>query len=169
MHCLAPCYLPILQEGSGWPEAIAKLVAHFHRPSQWENYVPTNKDLRCRSRINKTGQMAAFGYVLLWDGATSIMFYKPTDGFSEIWCWISCYKNNSCICSPPKVYANMLDLHSGFQFCHCAITVSAVLLLSRFIEKKSYWGCEKQPLEEFTVTLTGRWYIQLSTNLSSQF
>lgn len=72
---LAPCYLPILHESNDWPRAIAKLVAHFHRPSQGENYVPTNKDSRYRSRINKTEQMAAFGYALLWGNVTSIKFY----------------------------------------------------------------------------------------------
>lgn len=81
---LAPCYLPIPHEGGGWPQAIAKLVAHFHRPSQGENYVPTNKDSRCCSRINETGQMAAFGYALLWDSVTSIKFYKRADGFADI-------------------------------------------------------------------------------------
>lgn len=80
---LAPCYLPILHEGGNWPRAIAKLVAHFHRPSQGEHYVPTNKDLRYRSRINKIGQMAAFGYALLWDRVTSIKFYKCTAGFAR--------------------------------------------------------------------------------------
>lgn len=31
---LAPCYLPRLHEGSDWLRAIAKLVAHFHRPGR---------------------------------------------------------------------------------------------------------------------------------------
>lgn len=66
---LAP-RLPILHEGGSWPQAIAKLVPHSHRPSQGENYVPANKDSRFRSRINNTGQMAAFGYALLGDGAS---------------------------------------------------------------------------------------------------
>lgn len=77
-------YLPILHEGGDWPRAIAKLVAHFHRPSQGENYVPNNKDSRCCSRINKTQQMAAFEYALFWDGVTSIKFYTCRNGFADM-------------------------------------------------------------------------------------
>lgn len=89
---LASCYLPILHGSGGWPQATAKLVAHFLSPSRGENHVPTNKDLRCRSRINKTGQMEAFGHALLWDGVTSIKFYKCTDGFADIRCRVSWHK-----------------------------------------------------------------------------
>lgn len=81
---LALCFMPILHEGGAWPRATAKLVAHFHRPSQGENYMPANKDLQCRSRINKTGQMTTFGHALPWDSVTSIQFYKCTDGFAHM-------------------------------------------------------------------------------------
>lgn len=81
---LAPRYLPILHEGGGWPQAIAKLVAHFHRRNQGGNYVPTNKASRCCSRINKTGQIAAFGYALPGDSETSMKFHKSIDGFADI-------------------------------------------------------------------------------------
>lgn len=77
-----PWYLPILHEGGDWPRAIAKLVAHFRRPSQGENYVPNNKDSRCCSRINKTGQMAAFA--LFWGNVTPIKFYKCSNGSPDI-------------------------------------------------------------------------------------
>lgn len=47
--------------GSGWLQAIMELVDHFHRQGC---DVPANKDSRCCGRMNKTGQMAAFGYCI---------------------------------------------------------------------------------------------------------
>lgn len=47
------CYMPILHEGGGSLQAIAKLVAHFQGGN---NSVPTNKYSRCPCRINKTGK-----------------------------------------------------------------------------------------------------------------
>lgn len=124
---LAPCYLPIPHESGGWPQATAKLVAHFHSLSQGGNNVPTNKDSTCRSWINKSGQMAAFGYALLCDSETSIKFYKWTDGFADICYWISWYnrfQGSLLICQ--ICIADFTSLWWKFNIeaesLHCSIT-----------------------------------------------
>lgn len=97
---LAPCYMPILHEGSDWPQAIAKLVLILTGQARGEIMCQLIKTPGTAAESIKNGQMAAFGCSLLWYSTT------PQSSFTNV----------------------LMDLETYAEFLNINITVLSLLI-----------------------------------------